>query len=116
MNTIVTSYTSGINDYIRCCYTFVVCNQIEFRIIHMTNLLITDTTELELESIVELENSNAIYIIPNSRDEHLNLISDKGTSHLTLKSDKQTFLGFVILAGLENQSNNIEFRTKVVLK
>jgi RimJ/RimL family protein N-acetyltransferase len=82
----------------------------------MTDFQLIKTTILDLNFIVSLENENLSFISPNSKKEHIDLIIDKNISHLILKSTNNTLLGFVILAGLENENRSIEFRRIVINK
>lgn len=82
----------------------------------MPDLLIYETTTSDIDFIVSLENDNenVQFIFPNSKEEHFNLIANKDISHLALKSKDDKLLGFVILAGLENENRSIEFRRIVI--
>lgn len=82
----------------------------------MIDLLIVETTKMDIDSIVLLEHDheNVPFIFPNSKEEHLNLMANKDIAHLVLKSENNKLLGFVILAGLENENRSIEFRRIVI--
>ena len=83
----------------------------------MNKISIHKTKESDIDAIVLLENTreNSQYIFPNSKEEHEALIDDKDIAHLTLMSENDQMVGFIILAGLTNKSRNIEFR-RIVIK
>ena len=83
----------------------------------MTDLLIFETEVTDLETVLSIENDreNSQFIVPNTKDEHLNLITHVDIKHLMLKSNNNTLIGFVILAGIQNTNKSIEFR-RIVIK
>jgi len=89
----------------------------EIELWRMTKLLIWKTQKKDLETIVSMENDseNSKFIIPNSKEEHQQLITNKDIEHLILKTETNEMVGFVILAGLENKNKSIEFR-RIVIK
>ncbi|WP_074406441.1 MULTISPECIES: GNAT family N-acetyltransferase [Aquimarina] len=79
-------------------------------------MLICKTQEIDIETVVSIEadTENSQFILPNSREEHLHLITDSDIEHLILKSENNITIGFVILAGLQNNNRSIEFRRIVI--
>lgn len=82
----------------------------------MALLSIHKTTVSDLDLIVSMENDqeNALFILPNTRAEHLALLQDTDIAHLILRSPANHIIGFIILAGLENKNRSVEFRRIVI--
>ena len=82
----------------------------------MTDLKITDTQNSDVDEIVLMERAidNSKFILPNTKKEHINLIKDKDVAHLIIRSKNDKIVGFVILAGLKNKNQSIEFRRIVI--
>lgn len=80
----------------------------------MYSLSLRKTTEVDLDYVLQAEydDDNRQYIIPWSREKHLQAIADGDIAHLIVQ--KQTKIGYVILAGLLNQNRSIEFRRIVI--
>ena len=76
------------------------------------------TTEEDLDFVVnaELDHETAPFIIPWSRDRHAAVLGDPDIAHRVAEDDAQNPVGFVILAGLVNESSSIEFRRIVVVR
>lgn len=75
------------------------------------------TQKKDIDIILAMENTteNAQFIIPNSKEEHIKLVADSNIEHLLIKSSNDnSIVGFVILAGLDNTNNSIEFRRIVI--
>lgn len=79
-------------------------------------MLICKTQEIDIETVVSIEtdSENSQFIMASSKEEHLNLIADRNIEHLILKSENNITIGFVILAGLQNNNRSIEFRRIVI--
>lgn len=73
------------------------------------------TTTFDIDTIVALEKEDASFILPNTKDEHLNLIEDENVDHLLFRSIDNEIIGFVILVGKTNMDKSIEFR-RIVIK
>ena len=80
----------------------------------MPNLQLRPTEETDLDYVLEAENDgeNRQYIIPWSRKQHLQSIRDNNIAHLVVWSE--TRIGYVILAGLLDANQSIEFRRIVI--
>ncbi len=80
----------------------------------MSNLQLKPTEETDLEYVLDAENDseNRQYIIPWSREKHLQSIRDKNIVHLIAWSE--TRVGYVILAGLLDANQAVEFRRIVI--
>ena len=80
----------------------------------MSNLQLRPTEETDLDYVLDAENDgeNRQYIIPWSREQHLQAIRDNNIAHLIVWS--ATRVGYVILAGLLNANQSIEFRRIVI--
>ncbi len=88
----------------------------ETEYLKMNNLTISKTQAAEVPFLVAMESNieNSVFIFPNSQEEHLQLILAKDIAHLTIKSEQNEIIGFVILAGLNNPNKSIEFRRIVI--
>ncbi len=82
--------------------------------VNKPNLCLCKTEEVDLDYIVSAENDheNRQYIIPWSREQHLQAILNPDTAHLIVKNE--TRIGYVILAGLLDFNQTIEFRRIVI--
>ncbi len=80
----------------------------------MEDIFLDKTKIEELDFIISLENDeeNSKYILPDSKEEHFDLLSDNDKGHFTLKNQNGKILGFVILSGLKR--DNVEFRRIVI--
>jgi RimJ/RimL family protein N-acetyltransferase len=75
---------------------------------------INNTKESDLAYVLEAEGNeeNCKYIIPWSVERHLQALSDHDTAHLILQDEVN--VGYVILAGLLDPNQSIEFRRIVI--
>lgn len=82
----------------------------------MDELLIRTTQKSDLQAIVTLEKhkENTPYILPNTLEEHQELLEQKDAAHLILYTSKTDLIGFVLLTGIANKNNSIEFRRIVI--
>ncbi|MFD2604281.1 GNAT family N-acetyltransferase [Euzebyella marina] len=82
----------------------------------LEKLTIHSTSKSEIDLIIAIENNteNSQFIFPNSKTEHIGLISNNDFAHLTLKTNVNNIVGYVILAGLENRNRSIELRRIVI--
>ncbi|WP_223805760.1 GNAT family N-acetyltransferase [Pseudanabaena sp. UWO310] len=80
----------------------------------MSNLQLRLTEETDLDYVLDAENDgeNRQYIIPWSREQHLQAIRDNNIAHLIVWSE--TRVGYVILAGLLDTNQSVEFRRIVI--
>jgi len=80
-------------------------------------IVITETIISNIETICNIENDqvNKVFITPYDKNRHQQVIDSKDEEHLTVW-DKATgnLVGFIILAGLENQNLSLEFRRIVI--
>ena len=78
---------------------------------------IAETIISNIETICNIENdlNNKVFITPYDKDRHQQVIDSKDEEHLTVW-DKATgnIIGFIILAGLENQNLSLEFRRIII--
>ncbi|OKH36763.1 GNAT family N-acetyltransferase [Calothrix sp. HK-06] len=72
------------------------------------------TEEVDLDYILSAENNeeNRQYIIPWSREKHLQAMNTPDILHLIVQ--KEARVGYAILAGLTNVNNTIELRRIVI--
>ena len=88
------------------------------RIIKMSDLItIRNTQEKDLDFIInaEHESDNAQYVGQWTKEQHKNALMDEDILHLVVEDKTEnTLVGYVIMAGLENQNNSIEFRRIVI--
>ncbi|MBD2611381.1 GNAT family N-acetyltransferase [Nostoc punctiforme FACHB-252] len=82
--------------------------------VNKPNLRLCKTQEADLDYIVSAENDdeNRQYIIPWSREQHLQAILNPDIAHLIVKNKIR--IGYVILAGLLDFNKTIEFRRIVI--
>ncbi|MBD2677773.1 MULTISPECIES: GNAT family N-acetyltransferase [Nostoc] len=82
--------------------------------VNKPNLRLCKTEKADLDYIISAENDdeNRQYIIPWSREQHLQAMLNHDIAHLIVKN--QTRIGYVILAGLLDFNQNIEFRRIVI--
>ncbi len=80
----------------------------------MFNLQISNTKEIDLDYILEAENNddNCQYIVSWSRDRHLQAMKNPDIAHLIVHN--KTRVGYVILAGILDPNQSIEFRRIVI--
>jgi diamine N-acetyltransferase len=80
----------------------------------MSSLRVNNTKELDLDYVLEAESNdeNRQYIIPWSREKHFQEMSNPDTAHLIVQNE--TNVGYVILAGLLDPNQSIEFRRIVI--
>jgi hypothetical protein len=74
-------------------------------------LFIIKTQAMDIDAVVAMENDieNAEFIFSNSTEEHLDLLRDDDIAPLVLKSENAQTIGFVVLAGLKDKNESIEF-------
>ena len=82
----------------------------------MIELKTTVKSHLNLILNMEEEEDNQEFIIPYTRTQHENTMRDQDALHLSAFNDVGQLVGFVILAGLQNQNDAIEFRRIVIAK
>lgn len=64
---------------------------------------------------VEYKPENAQYVIPYTRDVHMQTLNTKAAVHLIIETiDAKEKVGFLMIAGLDNPSKEIEF-TRIIL-
>ncbi|MCF2150549.1 GNAT family N-acetyltransferase [Desmonostoc muscorum LEGE 12446] len=82
--------------------------------VNNSNLCLYKTEEADLDYILgaETDDENRQYIIPWSREQHLQAIVNPDIAHLIVKNE--TRVGYVILAGLLDSNQSIEFRRIVI--
>ena len=74
----------------------------------------TEIVDLDVIVSIERKQENVQFILPNSKDEHTAIISDENLLHLTIKSTANEIVGFVILSGVQDNNESIEFRRIVI--
>jgi len=77
-------------------------------------LKLSKTEEGDLDYVLGAEHSeeNRLFVIPWSREKHLQALSDPDLAHLIVQAE--TKIGYVILAGLLEPNQSIEFRRVVI--
>jgi RimJ/RimL family protein N-acetyltransferase len=78
----------------------------------MLRLRQTEATDLDYVLSAEHSDDNRQYVIPWSREQHLLALADPDIAHLIV--EQETRLGYVILAGLRDPNQSIEFRRIVI--
>jgi len=74
----------------------------------------TQIEDIDLIVSIESDIQNSKFITPNTPEEHKALIIDENIEHLLLKQFNH-IIGFVILSGVKDKNNSIEFR-RIVIK
>lgn len=75
----------------------------------------TQITDIEFVINAEREEENAKYVGQWTKEQHINSFSNKDILHLIIEETKDnTPVGYLIIAGIENKNNNIEFRRIVI--
>lgn len=73
--------------------------------------------EADMDYIMEVEYKpgNAKYVIPYTRQVHMQTLNTKGAVHLIIETiDGHKKVGFLMIAGLDNDAKEIEF-TRIIL-
>jgi diamine N-acetyltransferase len=80
----------------------------------LQSIKLRKTEETDLDYVLGAEHSeeNCPFVIPWSREKHLQALSDPDLAHLIVKVE--TKVGYVILAGLLDPNQSIEFRRIVI--
>lgn len=76
------------------------------------------TSSLNLDKIIMMENDFETnkFIIPYSKERHQHVIDKKDEQHLSVFDMNNNLIGFVIIAGLYDTNDSIEFRRVVIRK
>ena len=72
----------------------------------------TEEKDLDYVLAAEQDPANRMFVIPWSRDEHRQALVKPDLAHLIVQGDRE--LGYVILAGLQDPNETIEFRRIVI--
>ena len=86
-------------------------------LIRGNNIAFRDTAEDDLDRIIEMERNreNAPYIRQWHVEQHRSALADDNIAHLTvLSADDDCIVGYVILIGLKNPDESIEFKRIVI--
>ena len=82
-------------------------------------IILRYTNEKDLEFVINAERDieNARYVGQWSREDHINSFSNKDIIHIIIE-DAITFnsIGYIIMTGIENPNNSIEFKRFVICK
>jgi diamine N-acetyltransferase len=80
-------------------------------------LFIRPTSENDIDRVLEMERdqANADFIRYWTREKHLAALNDDNIGHFTVElKDDHKIIGHIILVGLTNPDNNIEFKRIVI--
>src|SRR5262245_42130429 len=72
----------------------------------------TEEKDLDYVLAAEQDPANRMFVIPWSRDEHRQALVKPDLAHLIVQGERE--LGYVILAGLQDPDETIEFRRIVI--
>ena len=90
----------------------------EEQIISQSNRIrFRQATKEDLDYIMQVEFSkeNAKYVIPYPREQHIKTLNTKDAIHLIVETiDGSQKIGFLMIAGLDNASKEIEF-TRIIM-
>lgn len=84
---------------------------------NMNNITLRPTKESDLDKVLELESDaeNYEYIRTWSRKKHLDALSDENMAHLVIETNgDKKMVGYLILLGLQDPDDNIEFKRLVI--
>jgi RimJ/RimL family protein N-acetyltransferase len=73
----------------------------------------TEEKDLDYVLAAEQDPANSMFVIPWSREEHRQALVKPDLAHLIVQGERE--LGYVILAGLQDPNETIEFR-RIVIK
>jgi len=81
-----------------------------------TKLRFRQAVPADMDYIMKVEYlpENAKYVIPYAREVHLATLNTKGAVHLIIETLDGSPVGFLMIAGLDNPSKEIEF-TRIIL-
>ncbi|MBY0756495.1 GNAT family N-acetyltransferase [Clostridium sardiniense] len=81
------------------------------------NIILRKTKVEDLEFVInaEQQKENAQYIGQWTKDQHINSLVNKDILHIIIEeSATQKPIGYLIISGIENKNNSIEFRRFVI--
>ncbi|GAA0070645.1 GNAT family N-acetyltransferase [Clostridium sardiniense] len=81
------------------------------------NIILRKTKAEDLEFVInaERQKENAQYIGQWTKDQHTNSLVNKDILHIIIEeSATQKPIGYLIISGIENENNSIEFRRFVI--
>lgn len=80
------------------------------------NIILRRTLRSDLDFVITAEQANSSFVIAWTREQHKLSLSNKDVAHLIIeRRDDNKPIGFIILAGLEQPHQSIEFRRIVVV-
>lgn len=83
----------------------------------MTKLIETKVKNLDAIGQIESDQANAQYIIPYTKEQHLAVLENKDSKHLSIFTQvTDQLIGFIILAGIKSKHQSLELRRIVVNK
>jgi len=75
------------------------------------NIRLINTIPIDIDKIIEFENSNRIFVHQYSKDKHTALLTHGNCLHISIKRlDDNKLIGHMIIFGLESIHKVIEFR------
>lgn len=75
----------------------------------------TGEDDLQFVISAEREQDNAQYVGQWTREQHMKALENEDILHLIVEdSNTAKYVGYVIMAGLQNTNNNVEFRRIVI--
>ncbi|WP_224995552.1 GNAT family N-acetyltransferase [Cesiribacter sp. SM1] len=79
-------------------------------------LSLIPTNAADLKDVIRMEHhpDNKEFIIPYSLSQHQQALESEDEAHLKLTTEEGSTIGFVLLAGLNNPNQSVEFRRIVV--
>ena len=80
----------------------------------MIQLRKTQRQDLDFVFKLEHQPENAAFVSLWSREQHAQALSDADVLHLIIETQQQQPIGYVILAGLNQDHQNLEFRRIVI--
>jgi diamine N-acetyltransferase len=76
----------------------------------------TTARDIDFVKQAETDSENVPYVGQWSFDEHLKSFDDNNFMHLIVQTNAGKRVGFIILAGIENQNRSIELRRIVIIE
>lgn len=74
-------------------------------------LMVAETVENDISRIIEIEKSNSNFVGQYTFEEHKKVMLDNNGLHISVFDKRDnSLIGYIILLGLNNPNNSIEFR------
>ena len=80
-------------------------------VIQGSKIKLEKTQPINIDRIIQFENSNSLFVHKYSKEKHLKLLVSNDCLHLSIKRlDNDKLIGHIVLFGLTNPNKVLEFR------